>query len=100
MNTNDYQSVIDQIVQSKLIISSSLHGIILSDSYGVPSVFYRGVDPRVDFKYMDYYASTGRKMDIIATSIEEALKQEPLPLPLLKPLQDMLMDSFPYDLWS
>lgn len=100
MNTNDYKSVIDQIVQSKLIISSSLHGIILSDSYGVPSIFYRGLGEKVDFKYKDYYASTGRSIDVVPTSIEQALQQEPLPLPDLKSLQEGLMKSFPYDLWQ
>ena len=100
MNTNDYRSVIDQIVQSELIISSSLHGIILSDSYGIPSVFFRGLDKRIDFKYKDYYASTGRQLNDIATTIDEALKRTPLPLPDLKPLQDELIKTFPYDLWN
>lgn len=100
MNTNDYKSVIDQIVQSKLIISSSLHGVILADAYGVPSVWFRGVGKAIDFKYLDYYASTGRKPKIIPTTVEEAMKCEPMHLPDLKPLQEGLMASFPYDLWS
>lgn len=100
MNTNDYKSVIDQIVQSKLIVSSSLHGVILADAYGVPSVWFRGVGKAIDFKYLDYYASTGRKPEIIPTSIEEAMVCKPMPLPDLKPLQEGLMASFPYDLWS
>ena len=99
MNTDDYKNVIDQIIQSKLIISSSLHGIILADAYGVPSVWYRGLRKDVDFKYLDYYASTGRTPDHISTSIEEALKCEPMPLPDLMSLQEGLMKSFPYDLW-
>lgn len=100
MNTNDYKSVIDQIVQSKIIISSSLHGVILADVYGIPSVWYRGLAKDIDFKYKDYYASTGRKPEIIPTTIEEAMNTEPLPLPDLKPLQEGLIESFPYDLWN
>ena len=100
MNTNDYKSVIDQIVQSKLIISSSLHGVILADAYGVPSVWYRGLGKDIDFKYLDYYASTGRKPGTIPTTIEEAMNTEPMPLPDLKPLQEGLLQSFPYDLWE
>ena len=100
MNTNDYKGVIDQILQSKLIISSSLHGIILADAYGVPSVWYRGLRKDIDFKYLDYYASTGRKPEYIPVSVEEAMKSEPLPLPDLKPLQDGLLETFPYDLWG
>lgn len=100
MNTNDYKSVIDQIVQSKLIISSSLHGVILADAYGVPSVWFRGLGKAIDFKYLDYYASTGRKLDYIPTSVEEAMRRAPLPLPDLRLLQAGLLASFPYDLWK
>lgn len=100
MNTNDYQNVIDQIVQSRLIISSSLHGVILADAYGVPSVWYRGLGKDIDFKYKDYYASTGRTIENVPTSVEEAMKCEPIPLPNLKPLQEGLLNSFPYDLWN
>lgn len=100
MNTDDYKSVINQIASSKLIISSSLHGVILADAYGVPSVWYRGLDKVIDFKYLDYYASTGRKPETIPTSIEEAMNTEPLPLPDLKTLQKGLISSFPYDLWN
>ena len=100
MNTDDYKDVIDQIAQSKLIISSSLHGVILADAYGVPSVWYRGLGKDIDFKYRDYYGSTGRTLDAVPTSVEEAMETKPLPLPDLKPLQEKLMEVFPYDLWK
>ena len=100
MNTDDYKTVIDQIIQSKLIISSSLHGIILAETYHIPAVFYRGLDKEIDFKYLDYYASTGRYNVRIAQSVEEALEMQPLPLPDLHPLQESLIDTFPYDLWD
>lgn len=100
MNTNDYKSVIDAIVSSKKVITSSLHGIILAESYGVPAVFFRGLGKRIDFKYLDYYYSTGRKDVKIAESFEDALKMEPMPLPDLKDLQEGLIKSFPYDLWE
>lgn len=100
MNTDDYKAVIDAIVSSKKVIASSLHAIILADAYGVPSVLYRGLDKVKDFKYLDYYYSTGRKDIKIAESFEEALNMEPLKLTDLTPLQEGLMKSFPYDLWE
>lgn len=100
MNTDDYKCVIDQIRQSKLIISSSLHGVILADAYGVPSIWYRGLRKDIDFKYLDYYFSTGRTIEKIPTSVEEAMACNPLPLPDLKPLQEGLLKTFPYDLWD
>ena len=33
MNTNDYKHVIDEIVSSKIVYTSSLHGIILAEAY-------------------------------------------------------------------
>ena len=100
MNTDDYKSVIDAIVSSEKVVTSSLHGIILAESYGVPAVFFRSLDKVIDFKYLDYYYSTGRSEVRIAESIEEALEMEPLPLPDLSALQQGLLDSFPYDLWE
>ncbi len=100
MNTDDYKSVIDEIVSSKVIYTSSLHGIILAEAYGVPAVFFRGLGKDIDFKYYDYYYSTGRKDIHIAESFEEALTMKPLPLPDLSKMQQGLLDSFPYDLWE
>ena len=100
MNTNDYKTVIDQIVSCKKIITSSLHGIILAEAYGVPAVWYRGLEEKVNFKYKDYYYSTGRHDIPMLTTIEEALATEPLPIPDLSALQQGLIKSFPYDLWE
>lgn len=100
MNTNDYKAVIDEIVSSEMIITSSLHGIILAESYGVPAVFFRGLPQWKDFKYYDYYYSTGRKDIKIAESFEEALTMKPLPLPDLSKMRQDLLDSFPYNLWE
>lgn len=100
MNTNDYKTVIDQIVSCKKIITSSLHGIILAEAYGVPAVWYRGLEEKVNFKYKDYYYSTGRHDIPMLTTIEEALATEPLPIPDLSTLQQGLIKSFPYDLWE
>lgn len=100
MNTNDYKSVIDKIVSCKKVYSSSLHGIILAEAYGVPAVFFRGVPAIVDFKYKDYYASTGRYDVPMAGSLAEAFSFEAPELPDLTKLQQGLMEAFPYDLWE
>lgn len=100
MNTNDYKMVVDAIVSCDKVITSSLHAIILADAYGIPSALYRGLNKRVDFKYLDYYYSTGRYDIHIADTFEEAYQMEPLPLPDLTSLQKGIMDAFPYDLWE
>ena len=100
MNTDDYKSVIDEIVSSEIIYTSSLHGIILAEAYGVPAVFFRSLKKALDFKYKDWYCSTGRYDVPMADTFEEALKQTPPPLPDLREMQQGLLDTFPYDLWE
>ena len=100
MNTNDYKSVIDKIVSCKKVYSSSLHGIILAEAYGVPAIFFRGIPAVIDFKYKDYYASTGRYDVPMANNLAEAMSFEAPELPDLSKLQQGLMDAFPYDLWE
>ncbi len=97
--TADYRNFIDEIVKSRLVLSSSLHGIILAEAYGVPAIFLcEGMDASL-LKFMDWYHSTGRTEIKIAHSIQEALSMEPMPLPDLSQMQQGLMDAFPRDIF-
>lgn len=53
-------NVIKKIKQCDMIISSSLHGLITADAYGIPNIMMANRDNRpekYDFKYKDYYYS-------------------------------------------
>lgn len=97
--TTDYKDFIIQILQSSLVISSSLHGIILSETYGIPAVLLQK-DNQSLFKFEDYYNSTGRYNVLVAKSIQEAIKLQPMPIPDLSLMQENLLNAFPSDLWN
>ena len=97
---NIYKTFIDILCQGKTVISSSLHGIILAETYGVPTVFHAENRENEIIKYYDWYYSTGRYDVNMAMTIDEALKKNPMPLPNVVQLQNNLMSSFPYDLWD
>ena len=52
---------IDHVNSCKHIVSSSLHGLIVADAYGIPSKWIKLSDNVYgdDFKYGDYYQSIG-----------------------------------------
>jgi autotransporter strand-loop-strand O-heptosyltransferase len=54
---------IDELLECENILSSSLHGLIASDAYGIPSyrVKISSLIHGGDFKYLDYYASVKRE---------------------------------------
>lgn len=53
---------IDDICSCELILSSSLHGLIISEAYGIPSKWVKigGYVDGWDFKYQDFYESIGK----------------------------------------
>lgn len=59
----NWQDVIDKINSCEFILSSSLHGLIVSDAYGVPNarVLFSNLIEGGDFKYKDYYSGVDRK---------------------------------------
>ncbi len=56
--------IINQILSCDLIISTSLHGLIVSESYGKPAVWLQVSDKiqGAAFKFNDYFAGSGRDM--------------------------------------
>ena len=97
--TDDYKHFVGEIKSCKLIISSSLHGIIFSEAYGIPSILLR---PQSDIlKYFDYYYSTERYQFPILDNLLDYKNVCPPKLPAnFKKLQDNLIESFPVDLWD
>lgn len=61
INTSNYgnwKRFIDNVISCDYIISSSLHGLIIADSYGIPNKwveFYHQSDDN-NFKFRDYYS--------------------------------------------
>ena len=94
--------VIDAIAQCEVILSSTLHGIITAEAYGIPATWLRMTD-RIrggDFKFHDYYLSTGRDTrppvmwgdDMLSAAVEAVappIVYDP------KPLIDALHTRFP-----
>lgn len=100
--TSDYRGFIDQLCSAERVISSSLHGIILAEAYGIPAVLYRPAEAECElplFKYEDYYQGTGRNSFPIASTVDEALSLTPCELPDFTEQADALAAAFPRDLW-
>lgn len=61
---NQWNEFIDSILSCENILSSSLHGIIISDAYQIPSVWISVTNkehPDNNFKFKDYYLSVGKE---------------------------------------
>ena len=89
--------VLKALANSRLVVGSSLHALIVAESFGVPA---RMIAPQHEstFKYADYYEGTGRSTFRTASSVEEAVELggEPLPVWDAQPL----IDAFPAELWD
>ena len=63
---DDWRRVIDQICSCSHILSSSLHGLICSDAYGIPNLWLEYKDLQEGhFKFEDYFLSQRRAFDKI-----------------------------------
>lgn len=92
-----WNKIIKKIVNSKLVISSSLHGVIVAEAFGIPARLLKVTNNEPLFKYDDYYYGTNRFNYKYATSVEEAIKmggEKPFKCDLAK-----LYKAFPFEFW-
>lgn len=109
--TTDIYKVLNDIWECKLIVSSSLHGLILSHAYHIPAIWIRDTSCGTDgFKFYDYFSSVkiqpyegfkaNQKLfssleniqNLFIGNSDKALPNEDV----IKGVQSDLLDTFPY----
>ncbi|MEQ4550145.1 XcbB/CpsF family capsular polysaccharide biosynthesis protein [Weissella sp. GP1] len=99
------EEVIKDISSAKAIISSSLHGLIISDSFNIPNFWVEVSDKVIGsgYKFEDYFSGVGRKSKMVKIVnynditydyiIEKAKKWRPIRN--LDNIQQNLVNAFP-----
>jgi len=96
-STEPWDVVINKILDSEFVISSSLHGIVIAEAFGIPARLLRINEVEGLVKFKDYYQGTGRDIFTYATSVKEALLiggEPPFQCDLKK-----LYEAFPFEFW-
>lgn len=97
----EWQEFITNLCRCETIVSSSLHGVILADAYGIPALpmVHGSWLHGTPFKFEDYFLSTGRSANFISSEdahsrslIADKLEELGAPRIDLRPL----LRAFPY----
>lgn len=72
---NKAAKVLEEIVSCQYIVSSSLHGLIVSDSYNIPNgrIKLNDLDQTNDYKFNDYYSSINEALHTLDITGDETL---------------------------
>jgi pyruvyltransferase len=89
-----------ELLRARLVISSSLHGIILAEAYGIPALYLDMGNGESRLKYDDYYYGTGRMSYHTASSVEEGVEMGGNSAFDLSRIQQGLLGAFPWDQWG
>lgn len=95
-----WNMVIDAILKARLVLASSLHGLIIAEAFGIPARYVRLSETEDLFKYKDYYLGSGRSEAefAFATSIDQGLEMGGAPV--LRHDPQPLLQAFPFHLWQ
>lgn len=97
------QKVVETIASCELVLSSSLHGLIISDSFGIPNYWVPLSDNLTggDYKFKDYYSVFDETPQPLGKSVLSNIPVDDLISQYtkktnLKSIQKDLLDSFPF----
>lgn len=106
------EKVADEIKSCRLVLSSSLHGLIVADSFGVPNMHLVLSDNLLspnhlrggEYKFRDYFSGIGREydnfnpreQDLLDVEQYERIINEYKPVRNLDQIQQRLIKTFPY----
>lgn len=100
------ETFLDQLSSCDYVLSSSLHGLILSDTYGIPNLWVTFSNKIIggNFKFLDYYSTTSSNISAaLDISNEQALLNVIASIENLcsiKPYKydkQTLLNAFPFD---
>lgn len=82
------EEVVNDLLECEMILSSSLHGLIVADAYGIPNLWVEFSDKILGdgFKFRDYFSSVGRQ------------GYEPFDLRSLKEIGDVFKQIEPFNI--
>jgi hypothetical protein len=98
-------AVIRQIASCECIISSSLHGLIIADSLGIPNIHIKVSDKLLGdgFKFDDYYSAYDLKHPVIdikkenIPSLEWVKEHYPITKEMVETVKRNMIQSFPFE---
>lgn len=93
--------VIPQIIACDRLVTSSLHGMIIADAYGIPVVLVKPVAEH-EFKYLDYARGVRRAEPDFVDTLDRACEivDEAQPAHIEAHVKADLLDAFPAGLWK
>lgn len=90
--------VLDEILSSDLVLTSSLHGLILSEAFNVNVKLFKPFGGETMFKYEDYIEGTGRSMPTVPNTFLKGIDENNgIYFKKLSFKTDSLLESFPYE---
>lgn len=100
---DDPMSIVKDMAQCETIVSSSLHGLVVADSFGIPNKYVKVTDkPLGDgFKFRDYYSAFGLPLETYDIkqganiSIDEIIKDYKISKDDVELKKKQLYDCFP-----
>lgn len=95
-----WKKILYEIITSELVLTSSLHGIVLAEAFKVPVRFVMPMGGETLFKYQDYYLGTGRSLEDQPSSFYDRITlKSGIAMPPPKFYPERMLATFPKDIF-